>query len=117
MDKKMDAINSIVGEGSVLRGEITTPGSLHVAGEVQGTIKAEKDVFVAHKGKVIGDVEGSRVVVSGTIEGNITARTGLEILKTGKVFGEINCHRLMIEEGSSYQGRVNVAQETQTANV
>ncbi|KAF0134966.1 MAG: cell shape determination protein CcmA [Candidatus Saganbacteria bacterium] len=106
MEKKV--INSIIGEGTTIKGEINCPGSLQLEGEVVGSIKAVGDIFIAGKGKVAGDLKGARVVVSGIVEGNIIAEKGLEILKTGKVNGEITCDKLLIEEGSSYQGKVNV---------
>ncbi|MFA4967376.1 MAG: polymer-forming cytoskeletal protein [Candidatus Margulisiibacteriota bacterium] len=105
----MNTINSIVGEGTLLKGEISSLTSLHIAGEVVGSVNANGEVFVVGKGRVQGDINGGRVVVSGTVDGNIIASKGLEILKNGKVNGEITCDKLIIEEGSSYQGKVNVA--------
>ena len=105
---KLEAINSIVGEGTTFKGEITSPGSVHVAGEVIGGVRAGGDVFVVGKGQVRGDVTGEKIVVSGIVHGNILSRQGLEILKTGKVNGAITCDKLLIEEGSVYRGKVNV---------
>jgi cytoskeletal protein CcmA (bactofilin family) len=116
MNKKIEAINSIVAQATTFKGEITSEGSLHVAGELIGSVKVKNDVFVMHQAKVVGDIEGSRIVISGSVDGNIIAEKGLEILKTGRVNGEITCHHLIIEEGSFYQGKVNV-NTTETANV
>ncbi|HTY13590.1 MAG TPA: polymer-forming cytoskeletal protein [Candidatus Omnitrophota bacterium] len=113
--KKLEAINSIIGDETSFRGEISSPGSLHVSGEVRGNIKVKGDVFVFGKGRVIGDISGARVVVSGLVEGNIFASAGLEILKSGKINGEITCDKLVIEEGSVYQGRVNVRSGAEAA--
>ena len=107
-NNKMEAINSMVGEGTSFKGEINSSGTLRIAGELNGTICTKGDVFIVEKGKVFGDVSGSRVVVSGYIEGNIFASKGLEILKLGKVHGEITCDKLLIEEGGHYEGKVNV---------
>ena len=106
--KELEAINSIIGEETTFRGDIVSQGSLHVSGEVRGSINVKGDVFVFGKGRVYGNITGARVVVSGLVEGDIFASAGLEILKSGKINGEINCDKLMIEEGSTYQGRVNV---------
>ena len=108
-NKKLEAINSIVGEGTSFKGEITSQGSVHIGGEVMGCVRTEGDVFIMPKGKMAGDVMGGKVVVSGAVEGNIVARKGLEILKSGKVNGEIVCDKLLIEEGSAYEGKVNVS--------
>jgi len=102
-------ISSIIGEGTSFKGEISSAGSLQIAGEVIGCINVKGEVFIVGNGRVQGDINGGRVVVSGTVDGNIIAGKGLEILKNGKVNGEITCDKLIIEEGSSYQGKVNVA--------
>jgi cytoskeletal protein CcmA (bactofilin family) len=107
-NKKLEAINSFVGEGTSFKGELISHGSLHIMGEVTGSINLKGDVFVGTKGKVTGDIIGARVVISGAVDGNIFAGKGCELLKTGKVNGEITCDKLLIEEGSSYQGKVNV---------
>jgi len=106
--KGLEGINSLIGEGTIFKGEINTSGSLRVAGEVVGKIQAKGDVFVSENGKVQGNIFADRVVVAGEVEGNIKSRNGLEITKTGRVDGEVVCDKLLIEEGSVYQGRVKV---------
>ena len=108
MNKKPDAINSIIGESTAIKGEIRSQGPLHLNGEIEGEVVAECEVFVGMKGRVKGNISGAKVVVSGKVEGNISARQGLEIAKGGEVTGEINCDKLLIEAGSSYLGRVNI---------
>lgn len=108
MNQKPGAINSIIGEATIIKGEISSQGPLHLNGEVQGEVVAEGEIFVGAKGKVIGNIAGSKVVVSGRVEGNIDARQGLEIAKGGEVQGEITTDKLLIEAGSSYLGRVNI---------
>jgi len=114
-NKKLEAINSFVGEGTSFKGEISSSGSLHVMGEVTGSINVNGDVFIGAKGRLTGDITGGRVVVSGIVDGNIFSRKGCELLKTGKVNGEITCDKLLIEEGASYQGKVNVCLPAQVS--
>lgn len=106
--KSLEGINSLIGEGTLLKGEIISSGSLRVGGEIVGKIQVKGDVFVSEKGKVLGNILAQKVVVAGQVEGNIKAINGLEITRTGKVDGEISCDKLLIEEGSLYQGRVKV---------
>ena len=106
--KGPDPINSIIGEGTVVVGEISTATSLYVNGKIEGKVSAVKDVLIAENGRVAGNVAGEKVVVSGEIDGDVNAKGILEITKTGKVRGEINCDKLLIETGAQYQGKVNV---------
>ncbi|MBI5699227.1 polymer-forming cytoskeletal protein [Candidatus Saganbacteria bacterium] len=108
MNKKPEAINSIIGESTTIKGEISSQGPLHLNGLIEGEVLAEGEVFVGEKGKVKGNISGGKVVVSGRVEGNISARLGLEIAKGGEVQGEITTDKLLIEAGSSYLGKVNI---------
>lgn len=106
--KAPDHINSIIGEGTLLKGEINSSGSLYVNGSIEGNVNAQSDVFISEKGKVSGNISGARVIISGTIIGDIIANKGLEISKTGRVKGSISCDKLLLEAGAEYSGRVNV---------
>ncbi|MFH1684475.1 MAG: polymer-forming cytoskeletal protein, partial [Candidatus Margulisiibacteriota bacterium] len=69
---------------------------------------AKGEVIIGKGSKVVGSVSGGSVIVSGTVEGNITAAQSLEIAKSGRVHGDLSGGRIIIEEGSSYRGKVRV---------
>ncbi|MCU0640666.1 MAG: polymer-forming cytoskeletal protein [Candidatus Margulisbacteria bacterium] len=102
------AIDSIIGENARLQGELTTKGSINVAGEFEGTVRAEGEVVIASSGKVVGELHGHTVSVSGRVDGNIYAKETLEICKSGRVHGDLAGGRIIIEEGAVYHGRVKV---------
>ncbi|MBU0573338.1 MAG: polymer-forming cytoskeletal protein [Candidatus Margulisiibacteriota bacterium] len=108
MNKKAETINSIIGEGVALKGEIRSPGTIHISGRIEGVVDSDGDVFVSSKGHVLGNISGKKVVVAGKVDGDICASQGLDINKSGSVNGEITTDRLIIEEGSAYIGRVKV---------
>ena len=102
------AIDTMIGEGTFFNGTIKTKGPLRICGQVEGKIESEAEVFIGEKSKIQGDVRGGRVVVSGEISGNIIATDGLEISKSGRVHGNITADRLLMEEGTTYTGKVTV---------
>ena len=101
-------VDSIIGENARFKGELITTGSANISGELEGKIKSEGEVIISPTGKVIGEVHGGTVMVSGRVDGNITAKESLEISKTGKVHGDLTGGKIIIEDGSSYHGRVKV---------
>ncbi len=106
--KMREGIGSVIGEKTRIKGEFITEGSVHVDGEFEGVLKAGREVVVAAGARVMGEIEGGSVIVSGQVDGNIRAKDTLEIAKTGKVNGDLAGARIVIEEGSSYHGRVAV---------
>jgi len=101
-------MDSIIGEKAKFKGEVLTSGSISINGEFEGRVNSEGEVIIARGSKIHGDVRGASVIVSGSVDGNITATQNLEILKTGRVHGDLTGGKIVIEEGSSYQGKVNV---------
>ena len=108
MNKRPEAINSIIGEATSVKGEIAARGPLLLNGEILGNVRAEGEVDVGERGTVNGNSYGGKVVVSGRVAGNILSRQGLEIAKGGRVEGEIVTDKLLIEAGASYLGKVNI---------
>jgi cytoskeletal protein CcmA (bactofilin family) len=101
-------INSIIGEGTQIKGEIISKGSVRIGGEFEGKIIAQGDVLIGEGSRVTGNITGSKVIVSGDINGNITTSNGLEITKTGKVYGDIAGDKLIVDEGAIYKGKVTL---------
>ena len=109
---KKGKVETILGNGTHIEGDIHTSGSLRVEGKVTGNIMAEGDLFVGEEGKVNTEVEARNVVIAGKIEGNVIARKKLEILPSGKLYGDIKTKTLKIEEGAIFKGSSSPLNET-----
>ena len=105
-EKKVDKtkVETIIGSGSSIDGNVHTKGSLRVEGEISGKIVADGDIFVGEEGIVNTEVKARNVVIAGKIEGDIIARNKLEILSTGKLYGNVKAKTLKIEEGALFNG-------------
>jgi cytoskeletal protein CcmA (bactofilin family) len=101
-------MDSIIGENARLKGELISKGSVNVAGEFEGAVRADGEVIISTSGKVVGELHGGTVSVSGRVDGNIFAKETLEVCKTGRVHGDLSGGRIIIEEGATYHGRVKV---------
>jgi cytoskeletal protein CcmA (bactofilin family) len=106
-----EAVDTIIGEKADLKGSINSSGSVCINGKFEGSINSSEEIILSLGSKVKGEINGGSVVVSGHVEGNITALHNLEITKTGRVNGDLCGGKILIEEGSSYRGRVIVKGE------
>lgn len=102
--KKRGKVETIIGTGTKIEGDIQTKGSLRVEGEIVGNIKAEGDLFVGEEGKLETEIEARNVVIAGKVKGNIKAHQKLEILPQGHLNGDIKSDKLKIEEGAVFIG-------------
>lgn len=118
-EKEMEAakskVETILGEGTKIEGELYTKGSIRVEGEVKGNIQAEGDLFVGEKGVIKCEIKGRNVIVAGVIEGNITATQKIEIMSGGKLIGDIRTNILKIEEGAIFKGNSNTLEKKEVS--
>lgn len=103
-----DKVETILGTGTKIDGNINTKGSLRVEGTVVGEIKVEGDLFVGEEANIKSKVKGRNVIIAGKIEGNIIAENKLEILPTGKVDGDIQMKIIKIEAGAKFEGNSKI---------
>ena len=70
--KPQAPIRTLIGEGSVLQGEIKFGDGLRIDGEVRGDVIANDGaaslVVISEKAKVIGRVRAAHVIVNGEVE-------------------------------------------------
>ena len=105
------AVDSIIGSKAKVKGELVSAGSININGEFEGRVESKGDIIISRGSRVVGDVIGGNVTVSGKVDGNIYAKQALEITRSGRVSGDLAGGKIIIEEGSTYRGRVNVNSE------
>ncbi len=110
--KNTEKLESLVGTGSVFKGNIATKGTIRIDGTVEGNIEADW-IVLGEKAQVKGDVSARGVVVGGRIEGNVRAKEICEIKNKGEIYGEIVTTKLMIAEGGIFDGRSMMRKEEQ----
>ncbi len=99
--KKME---TIVGDGTELRGELSVKGTLRVDGSVDGNIRADC-VIVGESGRIKGNIKAREMTVAGKVEGNIEAGELVDLKPKAHVFGEIHAGKLAVSEGAVFDGQ------------
>jgi len=102
-------VNSLIGEGTVFRGEVSINGLLRIDGDFSGSIKTKGKVFIGRNGRADCSVQASSVVIGGLVRGDIVAHEKVVILSSAVVIGSIQCPRLVAEEGVLLDGAVKVS--------
>ncbi len=98
----------------VVRGEITGEDALYIDGLVEGEINIPGErVTVGPNGSVVSTskapcITAQEVVVLGSVRGNIVAADRVEIRANGSITGDVSTVRLKIEDGSYFQGGIDI---------
>jgi cytoskeletal protein CcmA (bactofilin family) len=102
--KKSDKIESIIGQRSDIKGDITVDGTLRIDGRITGNITAGWIVIGEHA-LIQGDIAAKGIVIGGRVEGLVKADDIVEIKPSGQLFGDIHTNKLSVAEGSIFMGR------------
>lgn len=97
-------VETIIGAGTFIQGDIVSQGSVRVDGRYNGDIKIKGDLIVGDKGYVEGSIEAKNVSVSGELNGNVLTKGKVEINGSGKVTGDLNVKNLIIDDGAIFKG-------------
>lgn len=89
-------------------GTISGTGQITVDGRVQGSIDGKNEVVIAARGRVDASVHGRAVVIAGKVIGDTTADEKIELEPTAEVDGDITAPRILIRDGATFRGKVNM---------
>ena len=104
-------IQSLLGEGVEMTGELSFTQGLRVDGVVRGKVRSEGSLVIGEKGKVEAEVLIQRISINGEFRGAIHAVDRVEIHKDGRVYGEIYTPCLIIEAGALFEGKCNMSDQ------
>jgi cytoskeletal protein CcmA (bactofilin family) len=105
-----------VGKGLRIKGELTGNEDLLIEGTVEGPIRlADHRLTVGLSGKLTSDVVAREIIVHGSVTGNLRASERIEILKNGSVVGDLTTARILIEDGASFKGSIEIDREAAAA--
>jgi cytoskeletal protein CcmA (bactofilin family) len=95
---------SVIGQGTVVRGNVRGEGSIEIYGRVDGNVIVTGDVTLGENASVHGDVSGARVSIGGAVTGDLTGTEAVIIERAAQITGDITAPRVGIEEGARVRG-------------
>jgi cytoskeletal protein CcmA (bactofilin family) len=99
---------TVIGNDVVIKGEITVEKGLRVDGTIEGAVTTKGKVHVGKTGSLSAEVNGGSVTIEGKVKGNVTATDRVTLEATSNVSGDLNATKLVVNEGATFVGKVNV---------
>lgn len=109
-NKPQGRIDSLIGVGTTVEGDVTFTGGLRIDGEVRGNVKSVGDqsgtLVISEQARVEGEVHVSHLVVNGAVAGPIFSSEFLELQPRARVTGDVHYNTLEMHLGAVVQGRL-----------
>ncbi len=102
--------STIIGESILISGSLNGDEDLTVNGRVEGTLALTKTLLVEPTGIVKAEVQVKNCVIAGVVVGNVTATESVEITNQGRMVGDITSPRVIIVDGASFRGRIDMGE-------
>ena len=99
---------TVIGGSVRVQGNLSGDEDLHVLGRVDGRIELQRTLVVAPSGIVKAEVVVKNAIISGVVVGNIHASESIEITREGRMVGDIYAPRVIIVDGASFRGTVDM---------
>ncbi|MCH5294987.1 MAG: polymer-forming cytoskeletal protein [Treponema sp.] len=92
------SINSILGNGSAIKGNIKVDGFIRIDGDLDGDLAATGNVILGDNARIRGNITARSITVGGMVYGNIIAPEGVHLLSKSMVLGNVQTKRLQADD-------------------
>ena len=107
--------NTVIGASILISGKLTGDEDLTVRGRVEGEVNLTRTLIVEPTGIVKANVSVKNAIVSGVVVGNIAATESVELTQEGRMVGDIRSPRVIIVDGASFRGQIDMGDATPRA--
>ena len=99
---------TLIGAGTVLKGDISSTNDLRIDGTIIGNIQCAAKIVVGSQGMVEGDISGNQADIVGKVSGNIRAKELLQLRGEAVVNGNIYAGKLQVEPSATFNGQCHM---------
>jgi cytoskeletal protein CcmA (bactofilin family) len=99
----------VLGATLKFKGVLSADEDLIIQATVEGAIAIpRRKLTIGEQGKVKADVQALQIIAEGTVEGDLHSEEAVIITKTADVSGNIFAPRISIENGATFNGRIEM---------
>lgn len=98
------SINTILGPGSAISGDIKVNGFVRIDGDIDGNLETDGNVIIGEKARIRGNVTSKSIIIGGIIVGNVHSQESVKLLPESVVIGDIISHKVQIADSAVFHG-------------
>ncbi len=98
------SINTFVGNGSFIKGNMKVNGFIRVDGDIDGDLETDGAVIISERARIQGNLTAKSAIIGGIVLGNVSAPESVKLLSTSAVVGDIITHRIQMDDNVIFHG-------------
>lgn len=104
-------IDTLIGVGAVIEGNVRFSGGLRIDGEVRGNVEAAdgasaSTLILSEQARIEGSVAVAYLVTNGTVIGQVSVAECLEMQPRAKIVGDVEYSLIEMQQGAVVEGRL-----------
>lgn len=104
-------IDSLIGAGTRIEGNLRFSGGLRIDGEVHGDIEAAEGassstLVLSEQARIEGAVRVANLVTNGTIVGRVTVAESIEMQPRARIVGDVEYALIEMHQGAVIDGKL-----------
>jgi cytoskeletal protein CcmA (bactofilin family) len=108
-DLRDSLVNSLIGAGSAVDGDLEVEGMLRVDGDLRGSVRATGKIVVGAAGRVDASIRAQSAIIGGLVKGDVYVSDYLRLLSGGIIIGNVYAPRIEVEDNTYIHGDVEVS--------
>lgn len=108
--KPRNRIDTLIGVGTQVDGNVQFKGGLRVDGQVNGSVIAvdgtPSTLVLSEKARIEGEIQVTHAVINGTVVGSVRAAEYVELQAKASVAGDVYYKSIETHQGAVVQGRL-----------
>jgi len=111
------SINTIIGKGSAISGNMKVNGFIRIDGDIDGSLETDGNVIVGENARIRGDLTAKSVIIGGIIKGNVNANESVKILAEAAVIGDVISRKVQVDGSALIHGHcISIKDEAEYNN-
>lgn len=107
------SINTFIGAGSAISGDIRVNGFVRVDGDIDGNFETNGSVIIGEKARIRGNVTAKVAIIGGIVIGDVSAVDSVKLLSSSTVIGDVITRHIQIDDKVILHGHcIAVADES-----
>ena len=104
---------SVIGSSITIRGELSGTQDVLIEGCIEGQLSLTGcNITVGKEGRIKADLLAKVIHVDGLVEGHLRGEEQILLSETGRVRGKLIAPQVILEEGCSFKGTVDMGDRT-----
>lgn len=98
------SINTIIGKGSAISGDLKVNGFIRIDGDIDGNLETDGNVIIGENARLRGNLTAKSVIIGGILKGNIYAVESVKVLSDAAVIGDIISRKVQVDASALFHG-------------